>query len=128
MKKNGLDKNDKISMLKAIAIVLVAEIIIALIIAGIVFIIHKNSINNEDRIINKVNKILILPNEKPIINTIEDATGLKKESPFYNNVRNGDKILIYSNSAKVIIYREKENKIINVGPIINDNDTDGNIN
>jgi hypothetical protein len=47
-----------------------------------------------------------------------DADGLKSGAPFYKNAQNGDKILIFAQAGKIIIYRESESLIINAEPII----------
>ena len=65
----------------------------------------------------QVAKIMIVPTETPIVASVEQADTLKKEQPFYANVQNGDKLLIYPQAAKAIIYRVSENKIINAGPV-----------
>ncbi len=66
---------------------------------------------------SRVAKLIDLPeNEIPIIGTVNDKTKFK-DQPFFNGVENGDKLLIFSEARKAVIYREKDNKLINVGPI-----------
>lgn len=65
---------------------------------------------------NKVSKMISLPDEIPVIGTVNDKNKFK-DQPFFNDVENGDRLLIFSESKKVVIYREKDNKLINVGPI-----------
>ena len=65
----------------------------------------------------EVAKIMVVPNETPIVASVEQADTLKKEQPFYANVQNGDKLLIYPQAAKAIIFRESSNMIINAGPV-----------
>ncbi len=65
---------------------------------------------------SKVAKLIALPNETPTVATIEDKAKLKGQ-PFFNDANNGDKILIFTAAKKAIIYREADNKLINVGPI-----------
>jgi len=65
----------------------------------------------------KVSKHLDLPKgETPTIATVEDKSKLKKEA-FFSSAENGDKLLIYANAKKAIIYRPAGDRIINVGPI-----------
>ncbi len=73
-------------------------------------------------IVDKVGKLLTLPkDEQPTLATILDKEKLK-DQPFFNDATNGDKILIYTQAKKAIVYRESENRIINVGPILLNND------
>jgi hypothetical protein len=68
-------------------------------------------------IVEKVGKLIDLPkDETPTLATILDKEKLKDQA-FFNNAKNGDKILIYTKAQKAIIYREADNKIINVGPV-----------
>ncbi|MBI2798008.1 hypothetical protein HYX70_01750 [Candidatus Saccharibacteria bacterium] len=75
-----------------------------------------------DVLVKQVGKLITLPtDETPTVATIVDKDKLK-DQPFFTNAQNGDKILIYTKAKKAIIYRPKDNKLINVGPIaINQN-------
>jgi hypothetical protein len=67
-------------------------------------------------LVSKVAKLIAVPDETPTIATVQDKEKLK-DQPFFADAQNGDKILIFTAARKAIIYREKENKLINVGPI-----------
>ncbi len=70
-----------------------------------------------DTLRKKVAKLINIPaNEKAFIGTYESNSSLKN-NPFFKGAKDGDKYLIFSESGKAIIYRESENKLINVGPI-----------
>ena len=70
-----------------------------------------------DFLVERVGKLIDLPkDETPTTATILDKEKMK-DQPFFNNAQNGDKILIYTKAQKAIVYRVKDNKIINVGPI-----------
>lgn len=70
-----------------------------------------------NRITKAVGQLITLPkDETPTLATIKDQDKLKDQQ-FFANAKNGDVILIYTNAKKAIIFREKDNRIINVGPI-----------
>jgi hypothetical protein len=70
-----------------------------------------------DFLVERIGKLIDLPkDETPTTATILDKEKLK-DQPFFNNAQNGDKILIYTKAQKAIVFRVKDNKIINVGPI-----------
>lgn len=65
----------------------------------------------------KVSKLISVPaDETPTLATVTDKEKLK-DQPFFKDAQNGDQILIFPQAKKAIIYREKENRLINVGPI-----------
>src|SRR5258708_1604387 len=68
-------------------------------------------------LISQVGKLIDLPkDETPTIATITDISKLK-DQPFFANAKNGDKVLIYTNAKKAILYRPSENRIIEVGAV-----------
>jgi hypothetical protein len=69
------------------------------------------------QLITEVGKLMVLPAaEQPTIATVSDVTKLV-DQPFFANAKNGDKVLIYTQSKKAILYRESINKIIEVAPV-----------
>lgn len=72
---------------------------------------------SNDEIIDKVSKLIELPQETPSVQKITDQSIFQNE-PFFKNSQNGDSILVFNNAKKVIIYREGVNKIVDVGVII----------
>ena len=73
--------------------------------------------NDSDAVIAKVSKLTILPAEQPTVATVSDITKLK-DQVFFNNAKNGDKVLIFKNSKKAVIYRPSTNQIIEIAPIV----------
>lgn len=65
----------------------------------------------------EVGKLMALPDsETPTVATVNDIEKLKNQ-PFFTNAENGDKVLIYTNAKKAILYRPTAKKIIDVAPI-----------
>ncbi|OGH07510.1 MAG: hypothetical protein A2171_02355 [Candidatus Levybacteria bacterium RBG_13_35_9] len=76
---------------------------------------QKEQENND--LIEKVGKLILLPtNEQPTIATITDKSQLSTQ-PFFNNAVDGDRVLVYANAKKAILYRPSTNKIIEVAPV-----------
>jgi hypothetical protein len=73
-------------------------------------------------IIDKVGQLIILPkDEQPTLATVTDLAALK-DQPFFAQAELGDKVLIYTNAKKAILYSEKLNRIKEVAPVnIGDN-------
>lgn len=72
---------------------------------------------NTDQIISEVGKLIELPtDERPTVATVSDAEKLKAQ-PFFSKAKNGDTVLIYTNSKRAILYRADENRIIEVGAV-----------
>jgi hypothetical protein len=70
-------------------------------------------------VVLKLGKILKIDDtdKQPAVATITDVEKLKTSQPeFYKNADKDDYLIVYPNRA--IIYREKDNQIINIAPII----------
>lgn len=64
-------------------------------------------------LIKEIGQHMVLPDEKPTIATVEDKQKLKEQS-FFKNSQNGDKVLMYTQHKKAILYRPAEDKVIEV--------------
>lgn len=112
--------------LNKVLLVVAVMVILALAGAAVYFFIQYQGIKKNpnqvaqaevNRIVKLVGKLMALPgDESPTLATVQDKDKLK-DQPFFANTKNGDVILIYTKAKKAIVYREKEDKIINVGPI-----------
>jgi len=74
-------------------------------------------------LVNKVSKLINVPEETPVIATIIKADQLIAEQKFYAGSKDGDYLMVFPQAQKAIIYRENEDRLINVGPIIVDQPT-----
>ncbi|MDQ5889916.1 MAG: hypothetical protein QG609_409 [Patescibacteria group bacterium] len=63
-------------------------------------------------LVTQVGAIMEIPAELPAVATIIDETKVSNE-PFFSGAKNGDKILVFVQSQKLVIYRPSTNKIIN---------------
>lgn len=68
------------------------------------------------RITTQVGMIYMLPSEKPTVAQVQDKEKLKDQA-FFNKAENGDYILVYAETKLALLYREKDRKLVNVGPI-----------
>ena len=69
------------------------------------------------RLVEEVGKLIVLPtDEVPTIATVSDPKALK-DKVFFAEAKQGDKVLIYTNAKKAILYDPVIKKIINVAPV-----------
>lgn len=74
-------------------------------------------------LIKQVGKIYELPKgETPNVATVTDPNRLRNQ-PFFANAQIGDKVIVFINARKGVLYRPKTNQIINVSPININNQT-----
>lgn len=70
-----------------------------------------------EELVKRVGKLIVLPEgEQPTVATVSDVESLR-EQPFFSQAKNGDKVLIYTNARKVILYDPLRNKIVEVAPL-----------
>jgi len=68
-------------------------------------------------LVAKVSKLVVLPEgENPTIATVSDPEALK-DQVFFTNAQKGDKVLIYTNAKKAVLYSVTTNKILDVAPL-----------
>ncbi len=77
-------------------------------------------------LIDKVGKLIVLPvNEQPTVATVTDLSKLKDQA-FFAQAKEGDKVLIFTNAKKAILYNPADNRIVEVAPVnIGDNTAAG---
>lgn len=70
-----------------------------------------------DELKEKVGRLTELPEgEEPTVATVNDVEAIRDQS-FFKNAQNGDRVLIYTEARRAILYRPDTDKIIEVGPV-----------
>lgn len=79
---------------------------------------------DEKAIIDKIKVLVDVPNdETPSVATVLDVEKLKDQA-FFARAQNGDKVIVYSNAKRAILFRPSTNKVIEVSSIsLNSADT-----
>lgn len=78
---------------------------------------RKLTAEESKRIVGDVGKLITLPTgEEPTIATVTDKEKLKDQA-FFAKAENGDRVLIYTQARRAILYRPSINKVIDVAPI-----------
>jgi len=67
--------------------------------------------------VKKISTVMILPTGLPTVATVADAEKLKQQ-PFFKEAINGDKVLIYTDSKRAILYRPSIEKVIDVTTLV----------
>lgn len=102
-----------------IIVVLSSLLLVALSVAGYFYYQYRQSpkVQSAEEIQNlkeEIGAIFELPtDEEPTLATVTDREKLA-EQPFFQKAENGDKVLIYSNSGRAVLYRPSVKKIIDV--------------
>lgn len=69
-------------------------------------------------LVEKVGKLIKLPDgETPTVATVSNLDRLK-DQPFFANAKVGDRVLLYTQAKKAILYDPFDNRIVEVGPLI----------
>jgi hypothetical protein len=72
--------------------------------------------DDANRIKNEVALLMELPDEQPTIATVVDVEKLRSQE-FFTNAQNGDRVLLFAESKKAVLYRPSSKKIVEVAPI-----------
>lgn len=74
-------------------------------------------------VVQRLGKLVLLPEEEPVVATIIDSAFLATQSAFYAQAQNGDKLVIYPQAQKAFVYSPERNIIVNSGPLVLDNES-----
>ena len=64
-------------------------------------------------LIEEVDQLIVLPNEQPIVETIEEGDDVG-DLPFKEVPIVGDKVLLFSEARKLILFRPSEHKLVDI--------------
>jgi hypothetical protein len=77
----------------------------------------KQEVKSEETLLrDAVGSKILLPDESPQIATVTDKTKLA-DQPFFKKAENGDKILIFTNANRAVLYRPRIKKVIDTTTI-----------
>ncbi|MBP6858177.1 MAG: hypothetical protein KBC11_03270 [Candidatus Pacebacteria bacterium] len=92
---------------------------------------YKKSVGVTDKVsqeevkslVQKVSRLVVVPtDETPTIATVSDPEALKNQA-FFIDAKKGDKVLIYSNAKKAVLYDPVADKIVNIAPLNSETQT-----
>jgi hypothetical protein len=113
----------KINKIGMLVIGVVALVLIGAVATSVYFYRKSNTNPQEDaakdlaNTIKLVGKHIVLPtDEQPTMATVSDPAKLKDQS-FFANAKKGDKVLIYADSRKAILYNPETDRVVEVAPI-----------
>lgn len=69
-----------------------------------------------------VGKVMLLPNEEPTVATISDKDKLS-DQPFFAESQNGDRVILFPQAKKAVLWRPSTHMVINVAPIFSNPET-----
>lgn len=76
------------------------------------------AVSEIQQVTEAVGKLIILPDgEVPTLATVTDVEKLRQDQAFFSNAENGDKVLVYVQAKKAILYRPRINKVVEVSPV-----------
>ncbi len=102
-----------------VVFVLGVLLLLTISVAGYFYYQFRNSVEVADAkeiedLAKEIGAVMMLPeNETPTLATVTDKNKLS-EQPFFQKSENGDKVLIYSNTGRAILYRPSTKKIVDV--------------
>ncbi|MDB5182048.1 MAG: hypothetical protein JWP13_811 [Candidatus Saccharibacteria bacterium] len=99
--------------------VLVAVSILVLLGVSGVVIFHRSSPNQDEatrQLVAEVSKRVVVPSdETPTVTTVVDETQISQD--FLRGTKKGDKVLLYFQAGRAVVYRPTSDQVVNMGPI-----------
>ncbi len=77
---------------------------------------HQRQPNSVASLVREVGRVTVLPaQETPVVSTVVDKQHVTQA--FLASAKNGDKVLLYYQAQKAIVYRPSTHQVITIGPI-----------
>ena len=114
----GIPKPDKRFLM-----IVAGAVAVLVVIAGIVVWVRSSPSDPQEEarketeeLLATVSEVILLPEgENPIIATVSDPDALGDQE-FFDKAEKGDKVLIYNQARKAILYRPSQHRVIEVAP------------
>lgn len=126
---NTNKKSRKKNVFKKYLGLILVLLVVVLALTSVYF--YKKSVGVTDKVsqeevkslVQKVSRLVVVPtDETPTIATVSDPEALKNQA-FFIDAKKGDKVLIYSNAKKAVLYDPVADKIVNIAPLNSETQT-----
>lgn len=117
-----MERPSRIDRIVRILAVVVAVLLFlfVLVVAGYFYVQYreaKKPIKSEDeKILTALNKVVQLPDEIPTIATVTNKEKLPDQT-FFKQAEDGDKVFIFTQAQRAILYRPSSGKVIDIAPV-----------
>ena len=106
--------NHQTKIILPVAPILLGVVVALSIIAG-VYLKNRPTSSKELEMMEIISSVVDLPAETPQVAIVSDTTQLNQ--PFFEKAQNGDYVIVYQQTGKVLLYRPATKKIINFANI-----------
>jgi hypothetical protein len=66
--------------------------------------------------LSELQRMIQLPDEKPVIATVVDKSKVENQE-FFRHAENGDKVILFTEARKALLYRPSDRKVMNFAPL-----------
>ncbi len=88
----------------------------ALMVITLIFFIWPDKSTEDAKILGKMSKTMVLPDESPVTAVVNDPESLKNNI-FFKGAKKGDRIFLFEKAGKAVLYSIEFDKILNAGTI-----------
>ena len=83
--------------------------------------------NTDSSTVSQIKQLLGIPaSEEPTIADVKDSSKMASQ-PFFSSSQNGDQVLVFAQSKKIVLYRPSTGKVINLAPLNDDSSSSAQI-